>query len=374
MNTSDNVKFLDLRAINGLQDEEICAALTRVSRSGQFVLGDEVFQFEREFARYCGTRFCVGVGSGLEALELVFRAWKVQGRLKDGDEVVAPANTFIATILAIVHSNLVPVLVEPNPDSFNIDPAGIERVLTSRTRCIVPVHLYGRIADMRDISDIAHQHDLLVLEDAAQAHGAKLDGHNSGNWGDAAAFSFYPGKNLGALGDGGAITSNDGDLVQLLRSLRNYGSEEKYVHSHDGINSRLDELQAAVLRVKLRKLDAANEMRRKWADFYSNSITSTHVRCPDTPPMLEHVWHLYVIKTSYRDELKNYMSGLGIQTLIHYPTPLRHHGALAKYSLGKMPIADNLHREILSLPMGPTLTREDAQRVVDAINEYSPNK
>lgn len=365
------IPFLDLKAINARYREELIGAFTRVLDSGWYVLGQEVAAFEREFAEWCGVAHCVGVGNGLDALTLTLRAWRELGRLEEGDEVIVPANTYIATILAITANDLVPVLVEPEVQTFNVDPSGIERRLTAKTKVLLPVHLYGRLANMPEIMRIASQRDLLVLEDGAQAHGAELNGKRAAGWGHAAAFSFYPGKNLGALGDGGAITTDDPDLARILRTLRNYGSEEKYRNKYQGVNSRLDELQAALLRVKLRGVDAEIARKRAIASMYIKGIHSPFVEVPAPGAHGQHVWHLFVVRSAYRDSLEKHLFRLGIQTLIHYPVPLHQQNAL-KTILG--PACEGLSSllcdQVLSLPMGPTLTEADVSTIVSAVNSF----
>lgn len=313
------IPFLDLNAIHARYKSEIEFAIKRVIERGHFILGNEVEMFEKEFADFCETKYCISVGNGFDALSLILQSFDFE----KGDEIIVPANTFIATILAISANHLVPVLVEPNINSFNIDPKRIEEKITSRTKAILVVHLYGQSADMGSILDIAKKYKLKVIEDAAQAHGARCNGKRVGSIGDAAGFSFYPGKNLGALGDGGAITTNDSDLANRLKILRNYGSKQKYVHIEKGINSRLDEIQAVVLRIKLRYLENDNKERRKVANHYLNNIDNSEIKKPTiiNGDPLSHVWHLFVIRTNNRDRLQKYLFSHGVETLIHYPIP-----------------------------------------------------
>ncbi len=365
------IPFLDLKAVNAAYRDELIDAFTRVLDSGWYILGEEVAQFEREFAAYCGTDHCVGVGSGLDALRLVLRGWMEQGRLKEGDEVIVPANTFIASVLAVTENRLTPVLAEPDPRTFNISSATVEPLITDRTRVVMPVHLYGRLVEMPAIMELAARHNLLVLEDAAQAHGAALGGRRAGAWGDAAGFSFYPGKNLGALGDGGAVTTSDPALAAMLRSLRNYGSTKKYHHEHKGLNSRLDELQAALLRVKLRKLDEAIVARRELASLYLQNIDNPAVLLPDPGVDGQHVWHLFVVRCEDRDALQRHLRESGVASLIHYPIPVWHHPALRDDTTHYRRRTDrNSSTEFVSIPMWPALGPRAVLRVVHTINGF----
>ena len=300
---------------------------------------------------------------------MTLRAWKELGKLKDGDEVIVPSNTYIASILAISANNLTPVLVEPCVDSFNIDPKKVEAAITSRTKAILPVHLYGQLSDMPAIMDIAQRHELLVLEDSAQAHGASLDGKRAGSWGDASGFSFYPGKNLGALGDAGAITTSDKELAHILRALRNYGSHEKYKNLFQGVNSRLDEIQAAMLNVKLSYLDNEIALRRKVANSYLQGINNSSITLP-THEGDSHVWHVFVVRCERRDELRKYLADNGVQTLIHYPVPPHQQPAYKEWNELSYPIAEKIHEEVLSLPIGPTMTIADVNTVIHICNEF----
>ena len=365
------IPFLDLKKVNNPYMEEINAGIRRVLQSGWYILGEEVECFEREFAHYCGTEHCVGVGSGLDALVLIIRAYKELGLLQEGDEVIVPANTFIATILAITENNLIPVLVEPSLVSYNFDTVLIESVITDRTRAILPVHLYGLMAPMDEIMLLAKQHNLLVIEDAAQAHGAKLNGKVAGSLGDAAAFSFYPGKNLGALGDGGAITTNDSELYGVLLALRNYGSHTKYEYKYKGLNSRLDEVQAAVLRVKLKFLDRDNARRRVIATRYLTGIKQGNIVLPEKPERAEsHVWHLFVIRTFEREALQRYLLEQGIQTHIHYPLPPHKQEAYREYGTMLLPVTEKIHNEVLSLPISSVMTDNEVEHIINTINRY----
>ena len=364
------IPFLDLKAVNDQYRDELVDACTRVIDSGWYIGGIELEHFEQQFANYCGTKYAIGVANGLDALILTLRAWKELGKLKDGDEVIVPSNTYIASILAISANNLTPILVEPCVDSFNIDPKKIEAAITSRTKAILPVHLYGQLADMPAIMDIAKRYNLLVLEDSAQAHGACLDVKKAGSWGDASGFSFYPGKNLGALGDAGAITTNDEELADILRALRNYGSHEKYKNLFQGVNSRLDEIQAAMLKVKLSHLDDEIAHRRKVAKAYLQGIKNKAIILPTKENDSAHVWHVFVIRCERRDALQRHLAENGVQTLIHYPLPPHQQPAYKEWNELSYPIAEEIHAEVLSLPIGPTMTMEDVNTVVQICNEF----
>ncbi|GAB7543290.1 DegT/DnrJ/EryC1/StrS family aminotransferase [Cupriavidus sp. 8B] len=365
------VHFLDLKKIALQQREELLAAFERTLDSGWYILGEELKNFEGAFADYCGAGHCIGVANGLDALTLTLRAWKELGRLKEGDEVIVPANTYIASVLAITENRLIPVFVEPDDNTFNLDIAKTEAAITSRTRAILPVHLYGRLADMPEIMALADRHGLLVLEDSAQAHGARLDGRKAGAWGHASGFSFYPGKNLGALGDGGAVTTNDSELAETLRALRNYGSHEKYKNVYQGVNSRLDEIQAAVLSVRLKYLDLQTEQRRKVARMYLDGISNPLIRLPRWESREQHVWHLFVVRTEARQALHEYLGKAGVQTLVHYPIPPHRQAAYAAYASQSHPITELMHDEVLSLPISPVMTDADVQEVIRHVNAFS---
>jgi dTDP-4-amino-4,6-dideoxygalactose transaminase len=366
------IPFLDLQRINARHRAEIASALLRVLDSGWYVLGDENRRFEEEFAAFLRTKHCIGVANGLDALTLTLRAWRELGRLKEGDEVLVPSNTYIATILAVTENRLRPVLVEPEPSTFNLDPDRLEAALTLRTRVILPVHLYGRMAPMSRIMAFARARGLLVLEDAAQAHGAAQQGRMAGAWGDAAGFSFYPGKNLGALGDAGAVTTADDALADTIRALRNYGSKSKYHNIFQGPNSRLDEIQAAVLRTKLQKLPADNERRRAIAALYGQVIRNPGVALPDSgADPAEHVWHVYAVRAARREELQRHLTIKGVQTLIHYPVPPHQQPAYALWAGQNYPVSEAIHREELSLPMGPHLSDADVAAVAQAVNSFA---
>ncbi|NLQ18974.1 DegT/DnrJ/EryC1/StrS family aminotransferase [Marinomonas sp. M1K-6] len=364
------IPFLDLKAINAQYRDELVEAATRVIDSGWYVQGTEVKAFEQEFAEYCGTKLCIGVANGLDALTLTLRAWKEMGKLKEGDEVIVPANTYIASILAITENRLIPVLVEPDMATYNICPINAEAAVTEKTRVILPVHLYGQLADMPAIMDIASRHNLLVLEDSAQAHGASINGIKAGNWGHASGFSFYPGKNLGALGDAGAITTSDDELAQTIRALGNYGSHKKYENLYQGVNSRLDEMQAAMLRVKLRHLDTETQRRREVAIAYAKGITNPTIKLPISPDstlesLANHAFHLFVIQTKERDKLQKQLTEAGIQTLIHYPIPPHKQNAYKAWNSSEYPITESIHQKILSLPISPVMCNEQVKIIVN---------
>jgi len=361
------IPFLDLKPVNNQYRPEIDAAIQRVLDRGWYLLGQEITDFERAFADYCGVKYCVGVANGLDALTLIVQAYG----FGPGDEILVPSNTYIATILAISRNGCTPVLVEPNERTFNIDPDEVEAKITPNTRAIMVVHLYGQAVRMGKIQALARKYNLKIIEDAAQGHGAMWDGKRTGNLGDAAGFSFYPGKNLGCLGDGGAVTTNDSELAEKVRALRNYGSYVKYQHLYKGSNSRLDELQAAVLAVKLRYLDADNEKRREISRFYRSNIHNPNVILPTVEDESTHVWHLFVIRSPRRDELQKYLAENGIGTQIHYPIPPHKQAAYAEWNHLSYPIAERLSREVLGLPMSPVLTMEEMEYVVARINRFS---
>ena len=364
------IKYCDLKKINSLHADSLREAMLRVADSGWYILGQEVRNFEESFATYCGCRHCIGTGNGLDALTIILLAYKEMGIMQDGDEVIVPANTYIATILAIKHSGLRPVLCEPDAVTCNIDPARIEELITERTRAIMPVHLYGLTADMESICAIARKHSLKIIEDAAQAHGAVYNGKRTGNIGDAAGFSFYPGKNLGALGDGGAITTNDDRLAETARAIANYGSHKKYVNKYIGVNSRLDEIQAAMLCAKLPHLDEANAVRQRIARRYISEISNPRVTLPATESNGNHVYHIFAMMSPDREKLQEHLHSEGIETLIHYPIPPHRQEALKEYAELSLPITEQIHREVLSLPCHPAMTDEEATRVIEAVNRF----
>ena len=365
-----DVPFLSLREVNARHADELKSAAARVIDSGWYVLGEELAAFEHEFAAYGGVRHAVGVGNGLDALSLILRGYRELGAIEEGDEVIIPGNTFIASFLAISENRLVPVPVEPDPVSFNLDPACVEAAIGPRTRAIMAVHLYGQLADMPALSALARQHNLLLIEDAAQAHGATSDGRKAGALGDAAAFSFFPTKNLGALGDGGAVLTDDTALAQRIVALRNYGSAVKYRHEFQGLNSRLDEMQAAMLRVKLKYLDDDIAWRRRVARRYRDNIRHPQILMPQVAREEQHAWHLFVLRCTRRDALQQHLQSQGIQTQVHYPVPAHRQPAYPSLWHLQLPLTERLHDEVLSLPMGPTLRDDEVDRVIDACQSF----
>jgi dTDP-4-amino-4,6-dideoxygalactose transaminase len=367
----DNVPFLDLAGVNAVYKSELLAACERVISSGRYIMGDELNHFEREFATYCDREHAVGVGNGLDALSIVLAAWKEQGKLQQGDEVIVQANTFIATLAAIMANGLRPILADVIPETFNLNPESVAALIGRRTKVIIPVHLYGQLAPMPEIISLARDRDLLVLEDCAQAHGAVLEGKKAGSWGHAGAFSFYPGKNLGALGDGGAVVTNDSQLANLVRAMRNYGSSKKYEHDLPGVNSRLDEIQAAMLRVKLAFLDRDTVRRRQISQVYLDEIRNPHIRLPEVRDELAHVWHLFVVRTQRRTELQKHLHERGIQTLIHYPRAIEEHKPYRSLRQSMPMKKTALHETVLSLPLYPTMSEKQVAAVVDAVNAFA---
>lgn len=365
-----NIPFLDLNAPYHELKSELDSAYQRVMESGWFIMGAEVEAFEREFAAYCGVKHCIGIGNGLEALHLILRAYGIG----EGNEVIVPANTYIATWLAVSYAGAVPVPVEPDPHTYNLDPGRVEAAITSKTKAIMPVHLYGQPSDTDSIIQIAEKYNLKIIEDAAQAHGARYKERMSGGLADAAGFSFYPGKNLGALGDAGAIVTNDDTVADQVRLLRNYGSKVKYQHDVKGFNSRLDEMQAAFLRAKLIHLDEWNKQRKKIADYYLEHLAGLPgLKLPYAPSWLAPVWHIFAIQTPNRDALQLFLNNKGVGTLIHYPVPPHLSKAYEQLGLpkGAFPITEAIASSELSLPMGPHLSLDDAEYVVKMIREYS---
>ncbi len=365
-----HVPFLDYRLTNEPHFPEYLQAVQRVLASGWYVLGKEVESFEREYAEWCGAQHCVGVANGLDALILILTAYQEMGLMRAGDEVIVPANTYIATVLAVSRAGLTPVLVEPDERTYNLDPRRVGQAVTSRTKAILAVHLYGQCADMAPLRAIAAQYGLKVIEDSAQAHGATYGGKRAGALGDASGHSFYPGKNLGAIGDAGAVTTDDAELATVLRALRNYGSHKKYHNLYKGYNSRLDELQAAFLRVKLRRLDAENEHRRLVATRYLGGMRNPCVSLPYVAPLGQPCWHLFVVRCETRDSLQHFLEQRGVQTVIHYPIPPHKQPAYREFQARSIPLTERIHREILSLPISPVLREEEAASVINAINAY----
>lgn len=378
----DMIKFLDLKKVTESHREEIEKATLRVVNSGWYLQGEENKNFERDFAEFIGTGHAVGCANGLDALILIFRALIELKRLKPGDEVIVPANTYIASILSITENGLVPVLVEPDRESLQIDPDLIEQSITPRTKAILIVHLYGRCAYNERIAEICKRHDLLLIEDNAQAHGCLYGDRRTGSLGIAAAHSFYPGKNLGALGDGGAVTTSDPELAGAIRTLANYGSSKKYIFRYRGRNSRLDEIQAAVLDVKLSYLDEDNEKRRQIARIYFNGITNPDVvlpgkdlyfsQDPDKKAPVDNVYHIFPVLTDHRDCLQSYLKKNGVQTLIHYPVPPHRQECYKDWASLSLPVTESIHDRELSLPISPVMTAGEARRVVDLINSFDP--
>ena len=360
------IKFLDLKQINNRFRGEIDARFKTILDKGWYLLGEQDELFEQHFAAYIGSKHCIGCANGLDALNLIIKAYG----FGPGDEIIVPANTYIASILAISQNGCTPVLVEPDIHTYNINPNLIEEKITPHTKAIMVVHLYGQAVQMEKIWALAKKYNLKIIEDAAQAHGAEYQGRKTGNLGDAAGFSFYPGKNLGCMGDGGGITTNDDELAAKLRALRNYGSDRKYHHIYKGTNSRLDELQAAVLDVKLPHLDADNNRRREIARYYRENIKNPAIILPQTYDEKAHVWHIFAIRTPDRNKLQQYLTNNGIETNIHYPTPPHQQGAYQEWHHASYPISEQIHREELSLPISPVLTAVEIKKLVTLINSY----
>jgi dTDP-4-amino-4,6-dideoxygalactose transaminase len=358
------IKFLDLHKLNKPFEAQFLAKTKAFLDNGWYILGDEVKQFETSFATFSKSKHCIGVGNGLDALVLILKANIQLGNIKKGDEVIVPANTYIASILAILQADLIPVFVEPNIETYNIDPNLIEEKITSKTKAILVVHLYGQLAEMDKINAICASHNLLVIEDAAQAHGLTFIGNHT------RAFSFYPGKNLGALGDGGAITTNDDALAEILFSLRNYGSNKKYHNDFIGVNSRLDELQAAFLNIKLPYLNTENEARKKIAKRYLSEIKNNKIQLPICNNFNDHIFHLFVIRTENRGTLQEYLYKNGIETVIHYPIPPHKQKALQEFNHLSLPITEKIHQEVLSLPMSSVLSDEEITHIIATLNSY----
>ncbi|EKA6092595.1 DegT/DnrJ/EryC1/StrS family aminotransferase [Salmonella enterica] len=364
------MEFLNLKRINEQYKKELLEACERVISSGWYILGKELSEFESNFANYCGTKYAIGVANGLDALNLVLRAWKIMGKITDGDEVIVPANTYIATILAITGNNLKAILTEPDKNTFNLSYHSIEKAITSRTKIILPVHLYGQISPMEEIMQLAKENNLLVLEDSAQAHGASINNKKAGSWGNAAGFSFYPGKNLGALGDAGAITTDDDELASMLRALRNYGSHKKYENLYQGVNSRLDEIQAAMLNVKLKYLDKETSRRREIAQKYCKYIDNVYVTKPIIMDEMTHVWHLFVVRCQHRHKFAEHLLKNGIHTLVHYPIPPHEQIAYKEWNKFCFPLTEEIHKTVISLPLDPTMSDEEIDKVIEIVNGF----
>lgn len=360
------IKFLDLHKINERYRDEINTSIKRVLDSGWYLLGREDESFEEHFAGYCGTKHCIGCANGLEALYLILKAYGIG----EGDEVIAPANTYIASILAITQNGATPVLVEPDITTYNINPDFIEEKITPKTKAIMVVHLYGQAVEMQKIWELAKKYNLKIIEDSAQAHGAVYNNTKTGNLGDASGFSFYPGKNLGCLGDGGCVTTNDDELAEKIRALRNYGSHIKYHNIYQGLNSRLDEIQAAVLNVKLKYLDSDNQKRREIAEFYRENIKNPKITLPNTYDDKAHVWHIFPVRTHEREIFQSYLTENNVQTLIHYPIPPHKQECFKEWNNLSFPITEKIHREIISIPISPVMTDFEVEKVVEIINAY----
>jgi dTDP-4-amino-4,6-dideoxygalactose transaminase len=369
---SNRVDFLNLKSVSAAYRNELVSAATRVIDGGWYIHGSEHEELEKEFAAYCGGGTCLGVANGLDALVLILRAAKELGRLKEGDEVIVPANTFIASVLAITENRLVPVLVEPDPRSFNLDPTRLAAAVSPRTKAIMAVHLYGQLASMPAICEFATEHKLMAIEDAAQAHGAEREGRRAGTWGVAAGFSFYPGKNLGGLGDGGAVVTRDPELATTIRALRNYGSRLKYHNLYQGVNSRLDEIQAAFLRVRLRHLDAENAHRQAVALRYLAEIRNPRVGLPENVAGAQgHVWHLFVVRVPNRESFVKHLAAQGVETVVHYPIPPHRQECYPQLHHLSLPITEAIHREVVSLPISPVISAEQVSAVVEAVNAWN---
>lgn len=364
------IKFLNLKTVNEKYEDEFKKSFERVLLSGWYINGVELNNFEKSFAEYCGVNYCVGTANGLDSLSLIFKAYILMGKLKEGDEVLVPSNTFIASALAVTDNNLKLKLVNCSEDTYNIDPDSIEKSISTKTKAILAVHLYGQSCSMDEIKYIAERNNLLIIEDAAQAHGAKYDGRRVGSIGDAAGFSFYPGKNLGALGDAGAVTTNDAQLAEIIRTLANYGSKVKYDHEYLGVNSRLDELQAAFLSVKLKHIEFEISERRKVAKEYINNISNPLINLPVIRSWSEHVFHLFVVKCSERKRLQDYLQENGVESQIHYPKGIQDHLAYADYEFSSGEEITHDHDSLLSLPISPVMLDSDVQRVIALINSF----
>lgn len=365
------IKFLDLQKVNAQYKLELKEAASRVIDSGWYLMGEELENFEKNYAAFCEVKYCLGVANGLDALRLIFKAFIEMGVMNKGDEVIVPSNTYIASVLAISDNGLIPIFVEPNLDTYNLDSSKLEEAITSKTKAILTVHLYGQISIDQNMLDLCKRHNLKLIEDGAQSHGAQWKGKFSGGIGDAAAHSFYPGKNLGALGDAGAVTTNDKELATVIQALRNYGSHIKYENQYQGLNSRLDEIQAAFLNVKLKYIQNDIKVRRDVANYYLENIKNPLIILPDVLKEEGHVWHLFVVRTSKRDYLQKYMNNNNIQTLIHYPIPPHKQVAYAEFNNLRFPISEKIHNTILSIPIGPILKMDEVINIVKTLNEFS---
>lgn len=365
------IKFLDLHKINARFETGFQQKFKECLNSSRYIMGDEVKAFENNFAAYCGTSHCIGTSNGLDALMLIFRGYIELGILKKGDEILVPANTYIASMFSIIHTGLKPVLIEPEIETYNINTVEIKKHISPKTKAVLAVHLYGQLADMMTINELAKAHDLLVIEDAAQAHGALSEnGKKAGNLSDAAAFSFYPSKNLGALGDAGAVTTNNSELASIVSELRNYGSNEKYIHSSLGFNNRLDEIQAAFLNCKLISLDSDNDRRRVIAKRYISEIKNNKIGLPYYNNSINHVFHVFVILVDNRDDLIDYLSRNKVETLVHYPIPPHKQEALQSFKCLQLPITEKIHKTTVSIPMSPVLTDDEVAQIINLLNTY----
>lgn len=367
------IPFLDLKRVNEPYIKKFNLSFQKSLEKGEFIMGESLNKFENEFADFCGTSFAIGVASGLDALKLSLRAWKELGKLKNGDEVIVQANTYIATILAIVENDLVPVLVDIDPDSrINLD--SLAKCISKKTKIIIPVHLFGRLNRMDQIIEIAKNENLLILEDSAQSHGASLKGKKSGSFGNAGAFSFYPTKNLGALGDGGAITTNDSEFKNILEHLRNYGSKEKYISKYIGGNSRLDSIQAAFLSIKLKNLNKENDLRKKIAKRYHKEINNKFIKKPDEIVDESHVYHLFTVETDFRDSFQGHLNNNQIGSMIHYPIPPHKQEAFSHMNNLNLPMTEQISKKIVSLPLAPYLLNTEIEKIIEVANSFSPKK
>ncbi len=365
-----DVKFLDLKGINARYKAELIEASTRVINSGWYLMGDELKKFENSYASFCGSKYALGVGNGLDALRLILRGYIELGLISHGDEILVPANTYIASILAITDNNLVPIFVEPKLETYNLDSDRIEKLITSRTKGVLTVHLYGQNSIDDKLLEVCKNHELLLIEDAAQSHGAKWNGIMTGNIGDAAGHSFYPGKNLGALGDAGAVTTDNVELAKVIMALRNYGSHKKYENIFKGYNSRLDEIQAAFLNVKLKYVESEIIERRRVAQLYLGNITNSDIILPTSPEKDGHVWHLFVVRCKERDSLMDHLKNNNIHCMIHYPIAPYHQKAYSEYNDLSFPITDKIHGEVLSLPISPVMDDSECFKVIEAVNSW----
>ncbi|MFB9054891.1 DegT/DnrJ/EryC1/StrS family aminotransferase [Formosa undariae] len=365
------IKFLDLHKINARFEKAFQLKFQEFLNSGHYILGQGVAKFETEFATFCGTTHCIGVGNGLDAITLIFKSYIALGKLKKGDEVLVPANTFIASVLGVIQAGLIPVFVEPDINTYNISVSELKQKISSKTKAVLVVHLYGQLANMDAIKKLATQNNLLIIEDAAQAHGARYyDGRKSGNLGDAAAFSFYPSKNLGALGDGGAVTTNDAVLAEMIMKFRNYGTSSKYVNDFLGCNSRLDEIQAHFLSVKLRQLDADNVYRQKIANRYLSKLKNHKIVLPLETDLKSHVFHLFVVRVDHREHFISFTKKHNIEILIHYPIPPHRQRALSSFSALELPITERIHDTVVSLPISPVMDDQEVDYIINVLNGY----